>query len=101
YCLGINIGVYRIFFNKFSSRWYFITHEHRKNSIGFATIVNVYLAQCSKFRIHGSVPKLLGVHFSKTFVALYTYISSKGFSYTVAFLVCPGILFFVSFFYKV
>ena len=48
YCLlKINICILGMGFDKFSSRWNIISHQHRKYSIGFYTIINSNLSQSS------------------------------------------------------
>src|SRR3989338_186589 len=45
-------------------------HQHVKNLVRFGGILYIYLLQNTTSWIHSRLPKLFGVHFSKTFVSL-------------------------------
>ena len=56
--------------NKSSARWHIFAHKHCKHVIGCDRIGKCHSEQCTGCRIHRSLPKLVGVHLAKTFVAL-------------------------------
>ena len=47
-----------------------ISHQNREYLVGFDGIIQRHLENGPRLGIHGGVPQLLRIHFSKTFVAL-------------------------------
>ena len=68
--LRVDIGVGRVFLNEFAARFYVVTHQHGENFISLCSILDGDLLKQTVLRIHGRLPKLFGVHLTKTFVAL-------------------------------
>ena len=68
--LCINVSICGVLLNEFASRFNVITHQHGEDFVGFSSILYGYLLQEARLRIHGCLPKLLGIHLSQTFVAL-------------------------------
>src|SRR5690606_21640503 len=99
--LDVYISIDRIFLNKFPSWRNLITHKHREYPVCLAGIIYIHLAKFSEFRIHGGIPQLLCVHFSKTLITLYLYTTIKTFGNGIAFLIAPCILFFLALFNQV
>ena len=60
--LNVNPCILRIGFDKGTTRWNFITHQHTEVPICFMGIIDTYLAKNTVVRIHGGFPKLLGIH---------------------------------------
>jgi len=69
--LNVEIGdVKRVFLDEFTTRFNNIAHELDENIVCFSRFLHSYLQQGACVAIQGCLPKLLGVHFAKTFVAL-------------------------------
>src|SRR5665648_22825 len=64
-------NIFSIFFDKLPSRRNLIPHSHGKGFIRSCYIIKGYLNQTSVSEVHCCIPKLLGIHFSKTLVPLY------------------------------
>src|SRR5260370_794554 len=60
-------------FNKGPSRRYFLTHQHIEGMVRSNGIWQCHLDQSPFPRVHGRFPKLVSVHFTKTFIPLDLY----------------------------
>src|SRR3990172_13316209 len=56
--------------DKLFALFYLIAHKYGKDFIGFYCILNLSKKEGSFLRVHCGIPKLLRVHFTKSFVAL-------------------------------
>ena len=68
--LSIDIGVCCMCLNELTTRTDFVAHKHRENSVGLAGVFYRHLLYGSAVRVHSGFPKLVVVHFTKTFVSL-------------------------------
>lgn len=68
--LRVDISVCGILLDELSARLNIITHKHGENLVSLGSIVDCHLLQEACLRVHCSVPKLLRVHLTQTFVAL-------------------------------
>ncbi len=56
--------------NKITAGLYFIAHQSRKRLIRLHRVLQRHSENSAFLRVHRSFPKLFGIHFSQTFVAL-------------------------------
>ena len=70
WCLCVDVCVSGILLDELAARFYVVTHEHREDLVGFGCILYCHLLQEAALRIHCRLPQLLGVHLTKSFVAL-------------------------------
>ena len=64
------LNVFCVLLNEFTAGFNLITHKNGKGFICDHCIFNCNTKHDSVFRIHGCLPKLLGIHFTETFVSL-------------------------------
>ena len=86
------LNEFSVFHNVVSSRFHFLTHQHAESEVSIHCIFHCHLSQSSDFRIHGCFPKLIRVHFTKTFISLNVEISgvSPLFENFCHFIFCIG-----------
>src|SRR5437667_1998157 len=60
----------RVFLNEFPSRFNCVAHEDREHRVGASGTVPRHLPQRARFGLHCRFPELLGIHLTKTLVAL-------------------------------
>src|SRR5210317_317860 len=68
--LSIDIGILGMLLDELPPWWNLISHEHGEDPVGFSSTVNGDLPQCPVLRIHGGIPQLFCIHFTKTLVSL-------------------------------
>lgn len=67
---GIDIGVGGVFLDEIATRSHLFTHQHCESAVRLCGIGESDLLEHTVLRIHRGLPKLFGIHLSKTFVSL-------------------------------
>ena len=67
-CIDVSVG--SILFDELAAWLHVVAHEHGEDFVGFGSILDADLLQQTRLRVHGCLPKLLGIHLTQTFVAL-------------------------------
>ena len=66
-----SIFAYVAFFLYELAAWsYIVSHQHGEDIVYVGGIVNCYLFQNTRFRVHCCFPQLFGIHLTQTFVSL-------------------------------
>ena len=68
--LCVDVGIGGIFLDELATWTYVLTHEHGEYVVSCSGVLNGHLLEQSSLGVHGSLPQLLGVHFTKTLIAL-------------------------------
>ena len=63
-------GRERVALNELASGIYLVTHQGSEHVVTDRHIIDMHLDQGTVGRVHGGFPKLFGIHFTKTLVAL-------------------------------
>lgn len=72
--LCVEGSVSGVVLDKLAAWWHLFAHEHGEHAVGFCRIADGDTLQHTVLWVHGGVPKLLWVHFTKTFESLNTHI---------------------------
>src|ERR1700735_1561410 len=82
-----------------------IPHQHAKDPVGFGRTFDRYLLQGPRIRIHRGIPKLITVHFTKTFVTLHRdtvfLTAAQTLNQRLPLVLIPGIRLFLALLYMV
>ena len=68
--LCVDVGVGGILLDELATGLYVVAHQHGEDLVGLGGVLDGDLLQQTVLGIHGGLPELLGVHLTKTFVAL-------------------------------
>src|SRR5260370_97391 len=70
--------IQRVVFDELAPRFDGVSHQDRKNVVGFYGIIDPDLEQGALLRVHGGFPELLRIHFTQALVALNRKILFRG-----------------------
>ena len=91
-----------MFFNEAATGFYFISHEDGEETVCFYRIGQFYFQHDALFWIHGGIPELFWVHFTKPFVTLNrTTIATNFIEQFILFIIVIGVIFLTTFTYLV
>ena len=68
--LRVYIRICRVFLYELAAWSYIVSHQHGEDIIYVGGIVDCYLFQNTRFRVHCCFPQLFGIHLTQTFVSL-------------------------------
>ena len=68
--LRVYIRICRVFLYELAAWSYIVSHQHGEDIVYVGGIVNCYLFQNTRFRVHCCFPQLFGIHLTQTFVSL-------------------------------